>query len=631
MLTVLAEFGYTLPEAMAVSLKNLQNKLENNFWTKNVKVVVQDFTFHDLEHSKGVMRKILTVVKNAPFVLSHEQLYVLAASSLLHDTGMNINIEKRSEVLQKAIGAYGAQQAPSPPFSVNNIIQKPAQKYVRDIHHCLSAALCHDYISDIIPASFGTIVDCCLYHRGKKVEDIYKYVNTSDVQVKSEQVLVALFRLGDELDIGIERISLYLKDAEMREPLSESYWELNARERITIGDDNDITLHLYINKNDGRKQGIQDLVKATITEFYNKNQMLLSLLCKLGIRVSFNCVDSGVIVTDYLTYQNRFGVTEQYKLPDCDTVFIDFLKNETQKESTYLTEIEKNKLELYRKNLEDGAEIFQNNVAIVFLPELEKYVFFFHKKIKLLQNKGGFRGQILCAKHKIRQNDTDLYRGVTFHLAPQNGSTGNETSVSTNFEAYVRINGSEYKKALCERIAHGAGFLSWIIHYRKFRYPHAWFDVRQGVELDIVYKYEVPVKYWGNYLRRTISCFYEQAHIDLIIHAENEHLLKKADFTLYKAIEDAGSEGLIDLTNPHDLKEIDFKNTIFFENKDAKWDVAYKFSEGTVKCFRIELPIDDLKKTNYKELYKFELTWESDVIFPGDKQTTGSETSQTGK
>ncbi|MDR3293130.1 MAG: HD domain-containing protein, partial [Clostridiales bacterium] len=297
MQSVLQEFNIKLQLEKEESLVKTQKGLLSSFWSENATTLVKDFTYHKLTHSKGVLKKILTIVKNVDLELSSDDYFILAMSALLHDIGMSIDILIHDDIQQCAIKNYHATHEPSKLIAADPNFQK----YIRDNHNALSAAYCDlklDISLDILSKEQKqAIIDCCLYHRN--LNESFFTVEAINKLTKN-QLLVALFRMGDELDIGTERISQGEQTAFNRPAESESYWELNKREKITISASNDVKLNIYVNNEDSNRHNINKLMNGVISDFNKKNGGLFAILCRLGVRISFNVFDSGVETVDRL-------------------------------------------------------------------------------------------------------------------------------------------------------------------------------------------------------------------------------------------------------------------------------------------------------------------------------------------
>ena len=621
MLSILKKYGKTLTSEQESNLVKIQNELEKSFWAEGAPEIVKEFTFHRLTHSKCVLDQILKIAKHVDYSLDADACYILSMAALLHDVGMSIDISKKSDVLKIATDKY---KAPSEPAKLD-ISSVEVQTYIRNIHNALSAAYCDIILKDSDKGK-KAIIDCCLYHRNIKLENKNLYsIKDIHANVRENQLLIALFRMGDELDIGLERISIGMQDDFARNDESESYWELNKREKITIGADNDVTLKIFINKKDSERSDIAKLMNEVINNFNRKNGPLFSLLCKLGLRISFNIHDSKVEEKEEL---------DSKILKACAQSFVAFLRK--QLTDTEYDQIIKNKIALYERNLEDGMEVLKNNATVFFDPNKKTYVFFMYKCLKILDSDRGYRGQVLCQKAQDNNLDSELYKKMNrLSLLSDKDPLGEIERRCIRFEAYsckrnIDGNWGEYIKTKCEETANGLGFLRFFITFEKFvgdkkHDRKATLQYKVGDEIGVLYKYEIPLEYWGDFLRRTISCFYEDAQIDLIIHKEYEDKLQINECELLKGIKEGNEEKNAELPNVQSQK-LEYSSTWLGKQGIIEWENKYNFADDKLICYSYKLPVETMRLSSFKDLYAFKLYWDAEKIFDikDDTQSKGT-------
>jgi hypothetical protein len=66
--------------------------------------IIKDYTSHDLDHSDRIAQNIIKLIKlhNNKRDFSEEELYLVSASSCLHDIGMQCDVIKYKDIKRKA-------------------------------------------------------------------------------------------------------------------------------------------------------------------------------------------------------------------------------------------------------------------------------------------------------------------------------------------------------------------------------------------------------------------------------------------------------------------------------------------------------------------------------------------------
>ncbi len=607
----LSKYGQIINEEIYISsIAEVQKELESSIW--KAEDIVKDFTYHKLTHSQGVLDKaILVMSQGQTNKLDAKECYILTMAALLHDVGMCVDISKQSKVLKRA-KELGATSEPSK-LDIKDI---SVQKYIRQNHNYLAVAYIEEKFSDI--PEVDLIKECCLYHRGKSLQSINELE-------ESHKKLVALFRLADELDIGVERISQGNKNECSRNAESQSYWELNEREEININENNGVSLVIYINEDDSKKNDVMNLMERTINSFKQKNGALFSILCSVGIKVYFDEFNSSVKVD---------ATINERKIESCTKEFREFLY-----ESLADRKVEKiidNKIKLYEENLEEGNYLYKNYATVLMLPDEDKYVFFFYKEYKILVENDGYRGQVLCQKNKNIEMDNALY-GAMDNLS----LSVSDKCQSVKFDTYSRKRNSdgnwgEFCQTKFSETAQGRGYLGFVIQYQEFNQTCndnlIDLDYNVGDEIGILYKYEIPRKLWGNFLRRRISCFYENAKVDLMIDSRYKDRLKCKKIKVHKAEQSASKENLKKLYDVLTIKPVDYKDTILGEMSINSWENEYKLNSESVSCYSVQLPVEQQLK--YEKLEHYVVEWDSPEIFAeqaDEQKTSGNDMSKISR
>ncbi|MDR3293384.1 MAG: hypothetical protein LBT20_04685, partial [Clostridiales bacterium] len=323
---------------------------------------------------------------------------------------------------------------------------------------------------------------------------------------------------------------------------------------------------------------------------------------------------------------------DDQELKQCPQNFVTWLSGRLT-ETAQEEEI-RNKMILYERSLEGGMEVLKNNATVLFYPNDKKYVFFIYKALKILDSDRGYRGQVLCQKAQEVKKDSQIYKNLNrLSLLDTKGPSGQKNRRCIKFEAYTRKrqsdgNWSIYRKTKCEETANGLGFLRFLISFERDDETNGVADLgySTGDEIGVLYKYEIPLEYWGNFLRRTISCFYEDAMLDLIMPIEYKDRLNRFECELFKGSKDGKQERKEILDPPVAPDDVVYSETWLGKQKIIEWNKTYCLLDDAVVCFSYKLPVEDMRRTKFRELYPFKLYWDANKIFdkPGEKQTNGT-------
>jgi len=270
--------------------------------------IIKDYTSHGLDHSDRIAQNIMKLIKlyNSKREFSEDELYLVSASSCLHDIGMQCDVIKYKEIKRKAedLGANFSVEFKSEKSSNFSLEEQNA---IRENHQYLSAAwidFSHNNLGEIasldaaaksIPDDLvGDVMDVCMYHSKLPINDC---ANESRITGARLRLISAILRLADELDITKSRVS---NDADTFRipPENLIYWWLHDRTKIRfLEDSNNISININLDPNDAKLYG--DLFKELyINKLITKNQAVINVLIKNGIAI---CIDdeSGVIENVY--------------------------------------------------------------------------------------------------------------------------------------------------------------------------------------------------------------------------------------------------------------------------------------------------------------------------------------------
>jgi hypothetical protein len=139
------------------------------------------------------------------------------------------------------------------------------------------------------------LVDICKYHSKLPINECP--VNFNFDPNERKQLIAAILRLSDELDMDSNRVSLETVKIFRLSPNNAIYWWLHNLTKIIFFSDNVISIKIRLNPKDNAKFG--SLVhKAFITEFKAKNRPILTILKRNSMPITING-ESEVIDDNY--------------------------------------------------------------------------------------------------------------------------------------------------------------------------------------------------------------------------------------------------------------------------------------------------------------------------------------------
>jgi hypothetical protein len=268
--------------------------------------IIKDFTSHGLDHSDRIAQNIIKLIKlhNNKRDFSEEELYLVSASSCLHDIGMQCDVIKYKQIKRKAedLGADFSVEFES---ERSSDFSQEEQNAIRENHQYLSAAwidFSHNNLGEIasldaaaksIPDDLvGDVMDVCMYHSKLPINDC---PNESKITGARLRLISAILRLADELDITKDRVSNDAYDAFRIPPENLIYWWLHDRTKIRfLEDSNNISVNINLNPNDVKLYG--NLIKELyVDKLIIKNQAVINVLIKNSIAICIDDDESGVI------------------------------------------------------------------------------------------------------------------------------------------------------------------------------------------------------------------------------------------------------------------------------------------------------------------------------------------------
>jgi len=272
--------------------------------------------------------------------------------------------------------------------------------------------------------------------------------------------------------------------------------------------------------------------------------------------------------------------------------------------------------EIYMKHAADGQRPLENN-ACIFIQTSGSFLGYhlvFYKKWKVLEERQFISGQVFV--NKAGDDSTQ-------ELLPDLRKTREEGGIE--IKAFLRYSNSnkEWIELNVRENAKGVQYINYSILFEKNGD-----DVRvapsQDTEAEIIYIYSIPYGYFGSFLNRTISCFYEDAKICFCIDkALNDEDKKQLELNLFTRRE--GGPELLGLgsskwmTKSGKVIPQEICDILKLDTGDGhiKGEV-FRIKPDKMTWLTAVIPIEDLKK---KGTFNAHLKWKSSSLFPGDTDT----------
>jgi WD40 repeat protein len=288
-------------DRLKTSLAQIRQAMED-IWATDAPRIIQDYTDHGVAHAERLAHWVGSLIAaNDGRPLSTQEMYLLLAGIYLHDIGMQCDVVKFSEIRETA-EKLGAKFEVSFSAQTSNRYTLDEQKAIRKNHQYLSAAWL-DYASrtgetvlgpaaSIIPEELiDDLIDICIHHTKLAITNCplsFKYEPN-----ERKQLLAALLRFADELDIDSARVKIETVKTYSLSPYNSLYWWLHNQTKIVLPARNVILLTIRLHPDDVTQYGIL-IHTSFITEFLTKNQPVLTVLAQNGIPIHISS-DSKVL------------------------------------------------------------------------------------------------------------------------------------------------------------------------------------------------------------------------------------------------------------------------------------------------------------------------------------------------
>jgi len=286
------------------SLALVRNAVED-IWADDAPRIIQDYTDHGIHHSERLAdyaAQLLAANDGRP--LSAEETYLLLGGIYLHDIGMQCDVVKYPEIKVKA-EAMGAKFDVEFTAKTASNYTIDEQKAIRKNHHLLTGAwidharragetVLGPAIQTMPDELVGDLIDVCKYHAKLPITGC-PITFTLDERGR-KQLVAALVRFADELDMDGHRVSIETAKNFRLDPRNAVYWWLHQLTKMNLAG-NVITLTTRLRPDDEQHHG--SLVReGFIEEFQTKNRPVLSVLRQNNIPIAISA-DSGVVPYEY--------------------------------------------------------------------------------------------------------------------------------------------------------------------------------------------------------------------------------------------------------------------------------------------------------------------------------------------
>lgn len=285
---------------MRASLVSIRHVVEY-IWNISTPRLIHDGTDHGVDYCRRLIDfvdRLLAAHEGRKF--SPQERYLLLAGLYLHDIGMQCDVVALPQVRERAeqLGACfetSFEGATPGHYSIEQ------QKTIRKNHNYLSAAWI-DYArrtgeTDLGPAAVtiprdlvDDLVDVCRYHTMLPITDCPLTFRFDPNGRK--QLIVALLRFADELDIESNHVPLDTIKTYVIDPRNIVYWWLHNRTRVIFTARNVVRFTMFLHPDDAHAYR-SFIYNAFINEFQSRNAPVLNILRTNGIPIYIDS-DSGV-------------------------------------------------------------------------------------------------------------------------------------------------------------------------------------------------------------------------------------------------------------------------------------------------------------------------------------------------
>jgi hypothetical protein len=289
------------------SLELIRESMEK-VWASDVSKIIKNSDDYCEKHCEMIFYYVDKILKtNKGVYLSQEELFMLSAAIYLHDLGMHSDINKINRI-KKVARKFGLELILD--FSNYNADEyvPEVQKEIRNNQHLITAAWIDTAFRDENDNLLGKalrripdgllisdLIDICKYHSKLPINECPKEL-ISDSNGR-KQLITALLRLADELDIDSNRISSVdlLKYCTV-DPNFIIRWWIHGITTITFRNNgnisNEILINIRLNEKDSSNYG-EKFYNFVINSFLTRNNPVLNIIVKNGLPIVIDA-NSGI-------------------------------------------------------------------------------------------------------------------------------------------------------------------------------------------------------------------------------------------------------------------------------------------------------------------------------------------------
>lgn len=321
-------------DRLRTNLAELRQVMED-IWSNDSPRIIKDYTDHGDKHCERISMYILKLLEvNAGHKLVDDEIYLLLAGVYLHDIGMQCDVMKFPQILEKAMN-FGAKFEVQFTSSNSNSYSHDEQISIRKNHQFLSVAWI-DYSARTGLTVLGSpaknipedliddLIDICLHHT--KLPISHCPLNGKYRLNIRKQLVASLLRFADELDIESSRVNIETVKTYSVNEFNSIYWWMHHRTTITFIAGNVINISVRLHPNDVEKYG-EFFHNIIINEFQTKNRAVITCLATNGIAVVIDS-NSGVVKHERIEC-----------LPDDVTIGIASLQKKNSSKPELVTEV----------------------------------------------------------------------------------------------------------------------------------------------------------------------------------------------------------------------------------------------------------------------------------------------------
>ena len=279
-------------DRLRASLALIRQAAED-IWAEDAPRIVQDYTDHGISHSERLASFTTKLLEaNDGRNLSAQEMYLLLAGIYLHDIGMQCDVVKFPEIKERAeeLGAQFDTEFTARTASEYTIDE---QKAIRKNHQYLTAAwidhanrtgetVLESAAKSIPDDLVDDLMEVCEHHAKVPITDCPRKFRFDPNERK--QLVAALLRFADELDVDGHRVSIETVKNFRLAPRNAVYWWLHNCTKVVFSARNMVLLTIRLHPKDSERFG-PFVHAAFITKFRSKNRPVLSALARDGVPV----------------------------------------------------------------------------------------------------------------------------------------------------------------------------------------------------------------------------------------------------------------------------------------------------------------------------------------------------------